>query len=101
MPPVVLPDVLPDFRVLRHRFFPHGYLDAVWQVVLFLLVYYAYRLARGGGGAKTAAALPHRRHPVSPGPGTPTLIEPPRPALPADTRGAVRRTPLMGVPLPC
>jgi hypothetical protein len=72
----VLPDVLPDFRLLRHRFFPHGYLDAVWQVVLFLLVYYAYRLARGGVDAKAAESFQHGRDLISLERATHTFIEP-------------------------
>ena len=55
----MLPEHLPDFRLLRHRFFPHGYLDAVWQVALFLIVYYAYRLVRGAVDGKTAESFQH------------------------------------------
>jgi hypothetical protein len=34
-------------RSLHARFFPHGVLDVVRQVLLFFLAYYAYRLVRG------------------------------------------------------
>lgn len=34
-------------RTLRSRLFPHGVLDVVRQLVLFMLAYYAYRLVRG------------------------------------------------------
>ncbi|MDX6674327.1 MAG: hypothetical protein QOH11_1745, partial [Solirubrobacteraceae bacterium] len=72
----MLPDVLPDFRLLRHRFFPHGYLDAVWQIVLFMLVYYAYRLARGAVDGQAAAAFQHGRDLIALERETHTFIEP-------------------------
>ncbi|HEV7461415.1 MAG TPA: phosphatase PAP2 family protein, partial [Solirubrobacteraceae bacterium] len=72
----MLPDLLPDLRLLRHRFFPHGYLDAVWQIVLFLIVYYAYRLARGAVDGRAATAFQHGRDLISLERGTHTFIEP-------------------------
>jgi PAP2 superfamily len=76
MPAVVFPDAVPDLRLLRHRFFPHGYLDAVWQVALFLLVYYAYRLARGAVDGRAATAFQHGRDVISLERATHTFIEP-------------------------
>ena len=72
----MLPDVVPDLRLLRHRFFPHGYLDAVWQIVLFMLVYYAYRLARGAVDGQAATAFQHGRDLIALERGTHTFIEP-------------------------
>jgi hypothetical protein len=72
----VLPDLLPDLRLVRQRFFPHGYLDAVWQIVLFLIVYYAYRLARGAVDGRAATAFQHGRDLISLERGTHTFIEP-------------------------
>jgi hypothetical protein len=72
----VLPETLPDFRLLKHRFFPHGYLDAVWQVVLFLLVYYAYRLVRGAVDGRAAESFQHARDLISIERATHTFVEP-------------------------
>ena len=72
----MLPELLPDFRLLRHRFFPHGYLDAVWQVVLFLMVYYAYRLVRGAVDGRAAESFQHGRDLISLERATHTFIEP-------------------------
>jgi hypothetical protein len=49
---------------LTTRIFPHGPLDALRQVLLFVVAYYAYRLSRGAidGQSGTALAFEHARH---------------------------------------
>src|SRR4051812_34573553 len=43
------------------RFFPHGYLDVVRQVLLFAAAYWAYRIVRGQIDGKDAVAFQHGR----------------------------------------
>jgi hypothetical protein len=68
--------VLPDLRLLKHRFFPHGVLDAVWQIVLFLIAYYGYRLARGAVDGKAAESFQHGRQIISLERSLHTFVEP-------------------------
>ena len=68
--------MVPDLRVLRHRFFPHGVLDALWQIALFVIVYYGYRLVRGAVDGKAAESFQHGREVISLERSLHTFIEP-------------------------
>jgi hypothetical protein len=52
-------------RALSVRAFPHGWLDAVRQIVLFAAVYYAYRLVRGVVDGQTAVSFENARSIIS------------------------------------
>ena len=39
--------MLSRLRTMRTRFLPHGPLDVIWQVALFAMAYYGYRIVRG------------------------------------------------------
>jgi len=68
--------VLADLRLLRHRFFPHGVLDAAWQIALFLIVYYGYRLVRGAVDGKAAESFENGRQVISLERSLHTFVEP-------------------------
>jgi hypothetical protein len=52
-------------RLLQARVLPHGWLDALRQVSLFLLAYVAYRIARGLAEGRPVAAFQHARELIS------------------------------------
>ena len=51
-------------RSITTRLFPHGPLDALRQVLLFAIAYYAYRITRGwiDDGQGAAIAFENARH---------------------------------------
>jgi hypothetical protein len=65
-------------RHVEARLFPHGFMDVVKQVLLFLLAYNAYRLVRGGvdNASGAAAAFEHARRLIGLERGLHTFIEP-------------------------
>jgi hypothetical protein len=48
-------------RSLEDRLLPHGWLDAIRQLTLFALAYFAYRLVRGFAEGDAGAAFAHAR----------------------------------------
>src|SRR5881275_1804716 len=56
--------MLARIRIVTARLFPHGPLDALRQVLLFAIAYYAYRLTRGwiDDGQGAAVAFENARH---------------------------------------
>jgi hypothetical protein len=52
-------------RLLQARVLPHGWLDVLRQVSLFLAAYFAYRLARGLVEGRAGAAFQHARELIS------------------------------------
>jgi hypothetical protein len=65
-------------RTLPARVFPHGPLDVVRQVALFMLAYYGYRLVRGqvDDGTGAAVAFENARHLIGIERGLHLFIEP-------------------------
>jgi membrane-associated phospholipid phosphatase len=70
------PLVLPHLRALRTRFFPHGVHDAVWQIAVFLIAYYGYRIVRGAVDGKAALSFDHGRDIIAIEQATGTFFEP-------------------------
>jgi hypothetical protein len=68
--------VLPYLSALRNRFLPHGVLDAAWQIGLFLIAYYAYRIVRGAVDGKAALSFDHGRDIIAIERATGTFFEP-------------------------
>jgi hypothetical protein len=60
-----VPRTLARVRVLRARLLPHGWLDALRQVLLFAAAYLAYRLVRGLVEGDASAAFAHARDLIS------------------------------------
>jgi hypothetical protein len=52
-------------RLLQARVLPHGWLDALRQVSLFAVAYFAYRLVRGVAEGDAGAAFAHARDLIS------------------------------------
>ena len=63
-------------RRLQARVLPHGWLDALRQVSLFLLAYLAYRLVRGIAEGDASAAFAHARDLISLERGLHLFVEP-------------------------
>jgi membrane-associated phospholipid phosphatase len=57
--------VLAYLRLLKTRFLPHGMFDVVWQVLLFAMAYYGYRLVRGAVDGKASESFQHARELIS------------------------------------
>jgi hypothetical protein len=63
-------------RSLQARLLPHGWLDALRQVSLFALAYFAYRLVRGFAEGDAKAAFAHARDLISLERGMHLFVEP-------------------------
>ncbi len=63
-------------RSLQARLLPHGWLDALRQVTLFALAYFAYRLVRGFAEGDANAAFAHARDLISLERGMHLFVEP-------------------------
>jgi hypothetical protein len=63
-------------RSLQARLLPHGWLDALRQVSLFALAYFAYRLVRGAAEGDAKAAFAHARDLISLERGMHLFVEP-------------------------
>ncbi|MGZ4269739.1 MAG: phosphatase PAP2 family protein [Solirubrobacteraceae bacterium] len=59
--------MLSRLRTARTRFLPHGPLDVIWQVALFAVAYYGYRITRGwiDDPQGAAVAFQNARHLIS------------------------------------
>src|SRR3989442_9782906 len=68
--------VLAYLRFLKTRFFPHGMLDVVWQVLLFAVAYYGYRLVRGAVDGKASESFQNARELISIERSLHTFVEP-------------------------
>jgi len=63
-------------RSMQTRLLPHGWLDAMRQVTLFTLAYFAYRLVRGFAEGDANAAFAHARDLISLERGLHVFVEP-------------------------
>ena len=63
-------------RVLQARFLPHGWLDVLRQISLFLAAYFAYDLVRGLVEGRATAAFQHARELISIERGLHVFVEP-------------------------
>jgi membrane-associated phospholipid phosphatase len=63
-------------RCLQARLLPHGWLDALRQITLFALAYFAYRLVRGLAEGDASAAFAHARDLISLERGMHLFVEP-------------------------
>lgn len=53
------------FLRIKARFFPHGFLDVIWQFALFAAAYYGYRFVRGAVDGRAADAFQNARDIIS------------------------------------